>query len=74
MHLAYAAMSGSMCNTAAMTDRLPDQFAAFLRKHLGMSVDLDRCSTEENANALHNGTCWRTHRYAPSDLRSNLRV
>lgn len=46
-----------MCNSAAMTDWLPERLAAFLCEHPGMSVDLDERPSQEIADALRSGAC-----------------
>ena len=46
-----------MCNSAALTDWLPDRLASLLRDHPGMSVDLDERPSQEIADALRNGNC-----------------
>ncbi|MGI4778030.1 MAG: LysR substrate-binding domain-containing protein [Janthinobacterium lividum] len=46
-----------MCNSAALTDWLPERLAVFLREHPGMSVDLDERPSQEIVDALRNGAC-----------------
>ena len=46
-----------MCNSAALSDWLPDRLAGFLREHPGMSVDLEERSSQAIADALRNSVC-----------------
>ena len=46
-----------MCNSAALSDWLPDRLAAFLREHPGLSVDLDERPSQEIADAVRAGVC-----------------
>ena len=46
-----------MCNSAALSDWLPDRLAGFLRDHPGLSVDLDERPSHEIADALRHRLC-----------------
>jgi len=46
-----------MCNSAALSNWLPDRLAGFLREHAGLSVDLDERSSQEIADAVRHQIC-----------------
>lgn len=46
-----------MCNSAALSDWLPDRLAGFLRDHPGLSVDLDERPSHDIADALRHQLC-----------------
>ncbi|WOI45546.1 LysR substrate-binding domain-containing protein [Acidovorax sp. BLS4] len=46
-----------MCNSAALSDWLPDRLAGFLHDHPGMSVDLLERPSHEIVDALRHGVC-----------------
>ena len=46
-----------LCNSAALSDWLPDRMAHFLVAHPGMSVDLDERPSSEIVDALRSGVC-----------------
>lgn len=46
-----------MCNSAALSDWLPDRLSGFLREHPGISVDLDERPSQSIADALRTSIC-----------------
>ncbi|CAH0347883.1 LysR substrate-binding domain-containing protein [Aquabacterium sp. CECT 9606] len=46
-----------MCNSAAISDWLPDRLADFLCTHPGISVDLDERASQEIVDAIRGNTC-----------------
>ena len=46
-----------LCNTAAMSEYLPEVLGAFLTKHGGISVDLEERPSSEIVDALRGGLC-----------------
>jgi DNA-binding transcriptional LysR family regulator len=46
-----------MCNSAALSNWLPDRLALFLHDHPGMSIDLDERPSHEIADAVRNSIC-----------------
>lgn len=46
-----------MCNSAAISDWLPDRLAGFLRAHPGVSIDLNERASQEIVDAIRGNGC-----------------
>jgi DNA-binding transcriptional LysR family regulator len=46
-----------LCNTAAMSEHLPELLAAFLAQHAGISIDLDERTSEDIVDAVRGDLC-----------------
>jgi molybdate transport repressor ModE-like protein len=46
-----------LCNTAAMSEHLPELLAGFLARHEGITIDLDERTSQDIVDAVRGGLC-----------------